>query len=109
MLRAVAVIAASIVLALLGPSARAEPYLAVQSGLRCAMCHVNQTGGGMRTPFGNQFAQTQLAANRWPDGAAAWSGQIGSYFGAGANVRASAIRSDIAGSRQSVPGWFHMK
>ena len=104
MSRCVAVIAASIVLALVAcTGVRAEPYLAVQSGLRCAMCHVNQTGGGMRTPFGNQFAQTQLAANRWPDGAAAWNGQLGSYFGAGANLRASATRSDVAGSRQSEP------
>lgn len=103
MLRIVVAVAASIVLALAGAGARAEPYLAVQTGLRCAMCHVNQTGGGMRTPVGNQFAQTQLAANRWPSGAAAWNGRIGTYFGIGANVRAAALRTDVAGSHQSDP------
>lgn len=97
----VATVAASIVLALACGGARAEPYLAVQTGMRCAQCHVNQTGGGMRTPFGNQFAQTQLAASPWPSGAAGWNGKIGSYLGAGANVRAAAIRTDIAGSRQT--------
>jgi hypothetical protein len=101
LLRIVAVIAASIALALACAVVRAEPYLAVQTGLRCAMCHANQTGGGMRTPFGNQFAQTQLAANRWASGAAAWDGRIGSYFGIGADVRAAATRTDVAGSRQS--------
>jgi hypothetical protein len=95
------VIAASIVLVLAWAGVRAEPYLAVQTGQRCAQCHVNQTGGGMRTPFGNLFAQTQLAANRMPGGGGTWQGQLGSYFGIGANVRASAITNDAAGSRQT--------
>ena len=95
------VVAAAILLALACAGVRAEPYLAVQTGLRCAQCHVNQTGGGMRTPFGNQFAQTQLAANRLPGAAATWLGQIGSSFGIGANLRAAATRNDVAGSRQS--------
>ena len=95
------VIAASIVLALACAGARAEPYLAVQTGLRCVQCHVNQTGGGMRTPFGNQFAQTQLAANRLPGGGGTWLGQVGSYLGIGANLRAAAITNDVAGSRQT--------
>ena len=73
----------------------------MQSGLRCAQCHVNQTGGGMRTPFGNTFAQTLIAANRWPDAAAGWSGQLGSLFALGANVRAAATRTDVAGARQT--------
>jgi hypothetical protein len=96
-------VAASIALflALAWSGVRAEPYLAVQSGLRCAQCHVNQTGGGMRTPFGNQFAQTQLAANRLPGDSGAWLGQIGSTFGFGANLRAGATRTDVAGSRQT--------
>jgi hypothetical protein len=92
---------AAIVLALACAGVRAEPYLAVQTGMRCAQCHVNQTGGGMRTPFGNQFAQTQLAANRLPGVGAAWQGQIGSYFGVGGNLRAAATRNDAAGSRQT--------
>lgn len=88
-------------LALACAGLRAEPYLALQSGLRCAQCHVNQTGGGMRTPFGNQFAQQQLAAHRLPGTAADWRGTLGSHFGVGANLRAAALQSKVAGSRQS--------
>jgi hypothetical protein len=93
--------AAALVLVLACASARAEPYLAVQTGLRCAQCHVNQTGGGMRTPFGNQFAQTQLASNRLPGAAGGWLGRIGGLWGVGANVRAAAIRTEVAGSSQT--------
>ena len=42
------------------PPAYAEPVFAVNSGYSCAQCHVNRTGGGMRTPFGSVYGQTTL-------------------------------------------------
>jgi hypothetical protein len=81
--------------------AQAEPYLAVQTGLRCAMCHVNQTGGGMRTPFGNQFAQKQLAANPLGDPYAGWDGRLNEWIGVGANLRADGTTTRIGGERQT--------
>jgi hypothetical protein len=54
----------SLALCILGAiplSAWAEPYLAIQEGYKCSKCHVNMTGGGKRTDFGNVYVQTRLA------------------------------------------------
>jgi len=42
--------------------AKAEPYLAARTKNKCGQCHVNRTGGGMRTPYGFVYSFTQLAA-----------------------------------------------
>jgi hypothetical protein len=67
--------------------AHAEPYLAVQTGFKCGQCHVNPTGGGERTVFGNVFAQTQLAANRIDTGGDVWTGEINKFLSVGGDLR----------------------
>jgi len=50
----------SLALALAASDALAEPAFAVRTGYRCSQCHVNRTGGGMRTAFGSLYTQTTL-------------------------------------------------
>jgi hypothetical protein len=75
--------------------AHAEPYLATFEGMKCAQCHVNPTGGGLRTVYGNVFAQSQLAATRIDTGDAIWTGVIGSMLAIGTDVRANATVTQI--------------
>ncbi len=75
--------------------ANAEPYLAAQMGLKCVQCHVNPSGGGMRTVFGNTFAQTQLAAKRLGAEEDLWTGQVMKFFSIGGNARANYNYVDV--------------
>jgi hypothetical protein len=76
---------------LLAVEAHAEPYLAVQTGFKCGQCHVNPTGGGERTVFGNVFAQTQLAAHRIDTGSDVWTGEINRFISIGGDLRTEAL------------------
>lgn len=80
------------------PPAAAEPYLAVREGLKCAACHVNPTGGGMRSAFGSVYGQTQLPATP-ADGdlLSRWAGVTGGLLAAGADLRTGATFLDVPG------------
>ena len=80
-------------LALAVQQARAEPHFAVQEGLKCAQCHVNPAGGGLRTPFGNAWARNTLAAE--PAGDDAWTGTVNRFLATGGNLRSNATYTDI--------------
>jgi hypothetical protein len=85
-------------LLLLAFEAHAEPYLAVQTGFKCGQCHVNPTGGGERTVFGNIFAQTQLAAHHIDTGSDVWTGEINRFLSIGGDLRAEAEFTKQPGS-----------
>jgi len=76
--------------------AHAEPYFAVQQGLKCMACHVNPTGGGMRNVYGETWGQTVLPARYIAaDGAEPWTGELNRYVALGGNLRADASVTDI--------------
>jgi len=81
-------------IALFGPRpSQAEPYLAVRSGLKCSFCHVNRTGGGMRTDV---FQQAAAGFLKYPrglfaepgDAAERFSGKLAGGLSLGADFRA---------------------
>lgn len=77
-------------------TAQAEPYLAVRMGLKCANCHENPTGGGLRTAFGNAFAQTQLPAKIVDFGELGpWTGTINRWIQLGGDLRAAATVDEV--------------
>ncbi|MBI5609424.1 MAG: hypothetical protein HY902_11150 [Deltaproteobacteria bacterium] len=85
--------------------ARAEPRFALREGLPCSDCHVNRTGGGMRTAFGAVWAQTHLPT--WRSSGAA-DPQLGSSVHFGANLRLDhrtvlPARTSIQGKQYATP------
>jgi len=76
-------------------SVRAEPYLAVRTGLKCVSCHVNPTGGGLRNDYGLVFAKTLLPAHSLPADTPDWTGRISDWLRVGGDVRASAVDTEI--------------
>lgn len=84
---------------LVGPHAYAEPYLAVRMGLKCTSCHVNPTGGGLRSDFGDVFAQTILPAHPIRGDWGLWTGDITKFLRVGGDVRYNATFTQTPGSQ----------
>src|SRR5262249_52972943 len=94
MMRALALLLVTLSL-LAARDAGAEPYLAVQNGYKCVNCHVNPTGGGLRTQFGDVFSENLLPAHNLPAGFPVWTGKIASFLRMGGDVRASWTKNDV--------------
>lgn len=80
--------------------AMAEPHLAVQKGLKCVLCHTSPSGGGMRTIYGNIFAQQELPANSLLKPGEVpnyWKGEINKYLAVGGDVRGGWTRISTPG------------
>lgn len=82
-----------------GPIAHAEPYLAVEIGLKCVSCHVNPSGGGKRNLFGTTYARTQIAARNIlvDDEPNPWGSEINRWLGIGGDYRGGYSSTDVPG------------
>ena len=78
--------------------ARAEPYIAVQTGLKCSVCHVNPTGGGLRSVYGDVFAQTQMPATHLGN-EDLWTGDVAKLVRMGADLRFDASATQVPHTR----------
>lgn len=88
----------------LPPGAAAEPHLAYRAGYKCSACHVNQTGGGKRTSFGQMYPQTDLRP-LWASATAkseGFSSQLGPSISIGADFVA-AHRTSFAVEERGTP------
>ena len=94
------VLATSVVLLAFAHSACAEPYLAVQKGMQCSICHSHPAGGGKRTVYGNVYAQSELAGRRIGSGDL-WTGEVTKWLSIGADLRAAYAAVDAPGSSRS--------
>lgn len=65
----------------------AEPYLAIDKGLQCSACHTHAGGAGMRTTYGNIYAQTEMASLIADSDKGYWNGEIAQWLRIGANLR----------------------
>ncbi|HWN38029.1 MAG TPA: hypothetical protein VNP02_05995 [Gammaproteobacteria bacterium] len=84
--------------------AAAEPYLAVESGLKCGQCHVNPSGGGKRTPFGMLYARNMISANAVDlvEGHKPWTGDVSArWFAVGGDFRGGYESVDVPGSAKT--------
>jgi hypothetical protein len=79
----------SIVLCVLRAApAAAEPYLAVQTGYKCNVCHFNPTGGALRTDFGITYAKVLLPAETIDNSlVSGWTGKITDSLRVGGDLR----------------------
>ena len=89
-----------IVPAFLVQVASAEPYIAVEKGLKCMACHTSASGGGKRNAYGNAFATLELP-ERTLDFGKSWTGDINRYLAVGGNVRGGWNQLDVPGQGSS--------
>ena len=97
-------------LTLTGVSVQAEPYLAVESGLKCVSCHTNPTGGGKRNVFGMAYARATLAERLLfqDEDTVGWGSEINSWLGVGGDYRGGYSDVDLPGP-EDVSDWSTTK
>lgn len=82
-------------LALVAVPAVAEPYIAVRTGFKCSQCHVNRTGGAMRTEYGQAYSQYKLLMKSpvQRGASASFDPRLNGAISLGGNFRVEQIRT----------------
>ncbi|MDY0748779.1 hypothetical protein SNE35_30050 [Paucibacter sp. R3-3] len=96
-MRAIHLLLALVIGLLASVTAQAEPYLAIRYGLKCSACHVNPSGGGLRTALGQTFVQNVIAANPAPAPMSSWTGSLASWLRVGGDLRTDSTETHVSG------------
>jgi len=81
-------VAFAVTLVALAPGiTRAEPVFAARTGLGCASCHMNRTGGGERTAYGAGYGAQTLPWKKLAPGHGLFDGAIGDRVRIGLDAR----------------------
>jgi len=80
-------VAAGLVLLAVARFAHAEPYIAARTGLGCASCHLNRTGGGGRTPYGAGYGAQTLPWKKLAPSHGLFDGAVGERVRLGFDAR----------------------
>jgi hypothetical protein len=90
-------------------AARALPRFAVREGMQCVTCHVNPSGGGMRSRYGRYvFAPTSIAMFN-PRGAAPLDVDIGDSLAFGADSRFTYLNINPPQGTETISTFFQMQ
>ncbi len=69
----------------------ALPRFALMTGTKCQSCHVNPTGGGMRTEYGMAFSSDKLPLEAMRDSDFTFSGKLNDHISIGGDHRGQFI------------------
>jgi hypothetical protein len=89
--------------------AGAEPYMAIREGRKCSTCHVNMTGGGMRTLLANthleEITHYREIFPELGEAAEVFNGQLTSFLSIGGDLRVddSIVFQDKPNAEGEVP------
>ena len=78
---------------------KAEPYIALETAFKCSQCHVNPTGGGLRSIYGDVFAQAAMPAAHLDTGTGTWTGALNSFARLGGDLRFEFSSTQVPHSR----------
>lgn len=114
MTAALRIVLAALVVSLITDTAGALPRFASREGVKCQSCHVNPSGGGMRSPFGVQYGRDELPVPTWASGFEIedFSTQLSDFVSVGADFRTLFFyqqRPDTGSSSSSTNAFWQMQ